>query len=941
MPFHDLVRPLAPDPLPAVLAASAYSGHLRRLSGVSERLQRLEALGPAGLAEAACAAAMEAAAAPDPALGMRQLRDAKADIHLACAAADLAGAWTLEGVTGALSRFADLATAAALALAARRVDGPAAPAAPPGLIVLAMGKLGAGELNYSSDIDLTVFYDPALLGPEAKRRAVRITQAMAQILEERTAEGYVFRVDLRLRPDPASTPAAVSVAFAEDYYQSLGQNWERAAFIKARPVAGDLAAGEAFLASLRPFRWRRHLDYAAIADIRSIKRQIVSAAGDAAFDDPVFDLKRDRGGIRDVELLAQTQQLILGGRYPELREPTTVGALAALALRGVIASSEAETLEGGYRALRAVEHRLQMLEDEQTHAIPAQPQEQARLAALCGRDGFAVLSADLASLRRRIAAIDANLFSPHESLADPMGALSFTGVEDDPATLATLRNLGFQAPEQVTETVRGWHHGRVRATRSQRARELLTELTPALLRALSETGDADAAFRSFAAFLGALPAGVQTLSLFANHPPLLRELANVFAAAPRLAAGLGQRPGALDSLLEPRAQAELADGDAGAGLLRARLLAAEDFERQLDEARRFHRDEALRIALHLLAGRIDGPEAGLAHTRLADTCIQGLFAATAEEFARRGRLPEGRMALLGLGKLGGRELAAGSDLDVMLVYEAASGQGPEAFARFTQALIAALSAPTAEGPLYAIDMQLRPSGSKGPIAVRLSSFVRYYEEEAWTWELLALTRLRLVAGDAELGATALAAAQAAFARPRDAAAQAADVLAMRAKMDAERPAKGLWDLKLSPGGLVDLEFAVQARMLAAARRWPDAVAPNTGAAIARLAALGALTPAEAETLATAWRRLTNLSQLIRVAVGEPFRPEQAPARLREALARLLAVPPATAHNPELGVSESAHAERGDVLETLQQALLEDGPRLRAVTQGIIEASAAL
>lgn len=913
---HALVRPLAAIPQAALLQAAPVSGHVRALLRDPGRLERLQAEGPAGLVEAACQAAAAAASQQLPE-AMRTLRRAKADVHFACAGADLSGGWRLEEVTGALSRFADAATQAALAVAARRFGGEAAPAAPPGLIVLAMGKLGALELNYSSDIDLTVFYDPALLGPEAKRQAVRITQVIAQVLEERTADGYVFRVDLRLRPDPASTPVAVSTLFAEDYYQSLGQNWERAAFIKARPIAGDLAAGAAFLAALRPFRWRRHLDYASIADIRSIKRQIASAAGDAGLDAPVFDLKRDQGGIRDVELLVQTQQLILGGRNPELRESSTIGALAALAMRQIISPDEAESLEIGYRALRAVEHRLQMLEDEQTHAIPEQLQDQARLAAICGRASFAELSADLARVRRSIVAIDNDVFGADASLADPIGSLSFTGVEDDPATLATLRGLGFAEPQRVTETVRGWHHGRIRATRSQRARELLTELTPALLRAFSETGDSDAAFRSFDAFFGALPAGVQTLSLFVNHPPLLQELARLFATAPRLAAGLGQRPGALDSLLEHRVQTDICADDAAEKVLRERVLAAGDFERQLDEARRFHREESLRIALHLLGGRLDGPQAGLAHTRLADACIQVLFEATVLECTRRGRPPQGRMALMGLGKLGGLELAAGSDLDVMLVYDAA-GEGPETATRFTQALIAALSAPTAEGPLYAIDMQLRPSGSKGPIAVRLSSFERYYREEAWTWELLALTRLRFVAGDPGLGAETMAAAQAALALPRDAAAQVADVLAMRARMDAERPAKGPFDLKLAPGGLVDIEFAVQARMLAAARRFPDAVRASTGAAIAQLKALGALDPEEAEALAQAWRRLTGLSQLIRIAQGESFRPEAAPVRLRLALAAL---------------------GEADSLDSLMAAFETRGPLLRQVCRGLIEASA--
>lgn len=870
-----LVRPIGATPEAALAKAAAVGGYLRRLQG-GDRLGRLLEAGPESLAGRAIEAARAAA---DPARVDVLLRQAKADLHLACAALDLAGAWSLEQVTGALSVFADAAIATALQAVSLRLEGGPPP---PGLFILAMGKLGAHELNYSSDVDLTVFYDAERLGAEAKRRAARLTQALAQLLEERTAEGYVFRVDLRLRPDPGSTPAAVSIGFAETYYQSLGQNWERAAFIKARPVAGDLQAAESFLAGLESFRWRRHLDFAAIADIRSIKRQLSGPADEEALHSGVFDVKRDRGGIRDIELFAQTHQLILGGRHPALRAPRTVAALAALAERAVISAQEAHTLAGCYRAYRALEHRLQMLEDEQTHSMPRNAEEQARLAALCGQPDFPTLAAETAELRRAVIAVDATLFSERESLADPLGRLSFTGVEDDPATLETLRRLGFAHPEAVTAAIRGWHHGRVRATRSQRARELLTELTPALLRAMADSGSPDAAFAAFAGFFTQLPAGVQTLSLFANHPTLLAVLAEAFAAAPRFAQQLGGRPAALDSLLEARALPTL-HTEGSAAHLRQRVRASRDYERKLDEARRFHRDEAFRIAMHLLLGRLDGPAAGAAFTHLADACIAALFEAAAQDCAARGQLPEGRLALLGLGKLGGGELAADSDLDLVLVYDSAEAR-PEHATRFAQALIAALSAPTAEGPLFAIDMQLRPSGGKGPIAVRLSRFARYYAEEAWTWERMALTRARCVAGEPALGAEALAAAAAALALPRDPAAQRADIAAMRARMAQERPPRGPWDLKHGPGGLVDVEFIVQALMLEAAPQAPDVVRANTGAAIGRLAALGFLSEAEAALLRQAWERLSLLSQLIRVSVGEPLRPGEASPKLRALLA---------------------------------------------------------
>lgn len=883
-----VLRPLAGDPCAALEVAGRFSGYLRRLATQNpDRLTRLADLGPRGMVDAACAEADALAEGTLEEAAIR-LRRAKADMHFACAGADLSGLWSLEEVTMALSRFADGAVRAALRAAAQKA-GLAPDANLAGLVVLAMGKLGAFELNYSSDIDLTVFYDPDAFGADARQRVVRLVQHLAKLLEERTVEGYVFRVDLRLRPDPASNPVAVALPAAEYYYQTLGQNWERAAFIKARQIAGDGERGAQFLRALRPFMWHRHLDFAAIADIRSIKRQIAAASGNAQMEAVCFDLKRDPGGIRDIELLAQTQQLILGGRQESLRESGTCAALIALSKAGAIAQDDAEALCDCYRALRGVEHRLQMLEDEQTHAIPAQQNARACLAGLCGQPDFAQLSAALGGVRREVVRRDGVVFPTSDSLADPLGSLSFTGVEDDPETLNTLRRLGFGQPELVTEAVRGWHHGRVRATRSQRARELLTEVTPALLRAFSDTGEADAAFQAFDGFFSRLPHGVQALSLFVARPWVLAGLLDACGAAPKLAAQLGARPAALDILLDWQHRADIAELAQTCTELEASVRGLDDLEAALNSVRRAHRDESLRLALLLTAGHLDAAEVGRAHACLADAAIGALLDAVQRDFARRGRAIPERVAVMGLGKLGGQELASGSDLDLMVVYDGA-GEGGDSAARLTQALITALSAPTSEGPLYAIDMQLRPSGAKGPIAVRLSSFAHYYEKEAWTWELMALTRLRFIAGDAGLARQVMAVAKAALMRPRDGGAQIGDVLAMRSRMDSERPPHSAWDLKLAPGALVDVEFAVQARLLCAVRRSGLAVSAHLGDAIAGLAQAGALTPHEAEALRARWRRLTILQQIKRVAWPGPFTPDLAPRRLLSCMAQALGDP---------------------------------------------------
>lgn len=878
-----ILRPLGTDPCTALESAALWSGHLRRLAS-NERMARLARLRPEGMLEEACRTAHAIAAGEIAHAGAR-LRCAKADVHFACAGADLSGHWSLEEVTAALSRFADCAVQAALRAVAYAA-GLANAGDQLGLVVLAMGKLGAFELNYSSDIDLTVFYDAGAFGQDGRHRVVRLVQQLARLLEERSVDGYVFRVDLRLRPDPASNPVAVTLAGAEHYYQTLGQNWERAAFIKARQVAGDFSLGAQFLRAMRPFLWRKHLDFAAIADIRSIKRQIGAAAGNAPLSDEVFDLKRDPGGIRDIELLAQTQQLILGGRHESLREPGTCAALAALARHGAIQSDEGVMLSTCYRVLRGVEHRLQMLDDEQTHAIPALAESRQALAALCGHGEFASLAGALRQIRAQVMHIDGMVFPADQSLADPLGSLSFTGVEDDPQTLITLRKLGFTQAEAVTEAVRGWHHGRVRATRSQRARELLTEITPALLRAFAETGNADAAFQAFDSFFSRLPHGVQALSLFVARPWVLEGLLHACVAAPKLAAQLSARPAALDILLDWQARTSVEDVPRICADILAKARAAEDLETALNTARRVHRDESLRLALLLISGQLDGPLSGRAHSRLADGVIAALLEAVQADFTRRGRPVPQRVCVLGLGKLGGQELAGGSDLDLILIYDE-PGESGDGATRLTQALITALSAPTSEGTLYDIDMQIRPSGAKGPIAVRLSSFVRYYQQEAWTWELMALTRLRFIAGDDSLAREVLHVAQGALARARDGAQQRREILAMRAKMDRERPPHGEWDFKLAPGGLVDVEFAVQARLLVAARQTGMMVRTHLADAIDDLRRGGFLAAGDADSLLDRWRRLTILRQIKRAAWIGHFDPARAPRPLLDRMAAAL------------------------------------------------------
>ena len=896
-PFEAAWAALAP-----VFAASPYLFSLVRHD--PERLNATLQTVPAARLEAILAGAAEAGRM-DVAAGAAALRRLKADLHLLTALADLGGVWDLDQVTSALTRFADASVGAALRLAAREAveRGKLSPppagsdAGPvPGLFVIAMGKHGAFELNYSSDIDISVFYEPAALpaapGVEAQALAIQLTQALARLLQERTADGYVFRVDLRLRPDPSATPVAAPVDAALEYYESVGQNWERAAYIKARACAGDMAVAAAFLKALEPFVWRRNLDFAAIADIHSIKRQIHVHKTDERLTAPGIDLKLGAGGIREIEFYVQTQQLILGGRDPNLRPRRTLEALGALAAAGHVSPKAAAELAEAYRTLRALEHRVQMIGDEQTHRLPEANPERARVAALYGQGDLRRFDRDVERTLRTVNQRYGELFAEDEPLSSRFGSLVFTGVEDDPETIATLERMGFSSPAQVSATIRAWHHGRISATRTERGRELFTRLAPRLLEAAQATGAPDAAFNRFVSFFAGLSSGVQVQSLFLAQPSLFELIVGVMAFAPQLAATLARNPAVLDALFDPSFFTPLEEADAHA--IEDAAAGADDFEAAMDAVRRIHREQSFRVGVQIISGTATARDAGEAFARLADASIRGLAPAALAETERLGGAFPGEVAVVALGKCGSREMTARSDLDLMTLYRpdgptaasAAKEWSAETFyARFTQRLVAALSAPTAEGGLYEVDLQLRPSGTAGPVAVSLTALEAYYQGAAETWEYLALTRARIVwSSSPAFAETAMAAIEAALRQPRDAGKTAKDVLEMRALMERERPPSSFWDLKLSPGGLVDIEFAAQhLQIVDAAAGGP--LSANTAQALAAIGEAGLGPPALLADLQGAWTLQQDLSQLLKVALGDDADPAHEPAAFRRMLAR--------------------------------------------------------
>ncbi|MFT5182084.1 MAG: glutamate-ammonia-ligase adenylyltransferase [Alphaproteobacteria bacterium] len=835
------------------------------------------------------------------------LRKAKRQVAVLTALADISGQWPLEKVTERLSRFCDRALGVALKSLLRSAHDAGAIELPDpdnadqncGLFVIGMGKLGAFELNYSSDIDLIVLYDEEAVKTAAADKLqtafVRLTRNLVRLMDERTGDGYVFRTDLRLRPDPGATPVAISTLAGETYYESLGQNWERAAMIKARIVAGDQEAGTRFLHALRPFVWRRHLDFAAIEDIHSIKRQIYAHKGGSTVAVGGHNIKLGRGGIREVEFFAQTQQLIWGGRDPSLRTTGTTDAIRALITAERVTEQAGTDMITAYRFLRTLEHRLQMVDDQQTHTLPEDDAGLQNIAAFLGYPDRESFEAELLIHLRTVENHYAELFEESPSLGGA-GVLVFTGGEDHPDTLNTLLDMGFTDTESISSTIRGWHHGRYRATSSTRAREILTELMPALLAALGRTANPDIAFRRFDELLAGLPAGVQLFSLFLVNPGILDLVAEIVGGSPRLAEILSRNPLLLDGVLDTNFR-ELPVAASMKTSLDEKLDQARDMQDVLDISRRWANDEKFRVGVQILRNQTDIDRADLAFSDIADTTIRGLLPLVLREFAlQHGHCPGDGFAVLALGKLGGRELSATSDLDLVFLYDSPESTGeppasdgakplslPHYYQRLGQRLINALTAMTGEGGLFEVDMRLRPSGNAGPISVSLETFAQYQRKSAWTWEHLALTRARVVAAKPAFATRIDRAIRESLVAERTPGDLLLAVSEMRHRHAGGHPVKSIWQIKYLRGGLVDCEFICQYLQLRHAHEHPDILDTGTVTAYNKLAGAGLLDRDKADDLIEATRLWRRLQGLLRITIEGDAVPEKFPAPLRATL----------------------------------------------------------
>jgi [glutamine synthetase] adenylyltransferase / [glutamine synthetase]-adenylyl-L-tyrosine phosphorylase len=839
---------------------------------------------------------------------MHLLRRMKSEAALLIALCDIGGVWPVMRVTAALTDLAVTSVQAGLRFLLRQEVARGRmtalnhdrPEEGSGLIVLAMGKMGAGELNYSSDIDLIVFFDPAATSLsqdiEPSPFFVRVTQALARLLQQRSGDGYVFRVDLRLRPDPASTQVAMSTDAALHYYEREGRTWERAAMIKARACAGDARAGEALISELSPFVWRKHLDFAALADVHDMKRQMQTYRGQSEISVEGHNVKVGRGGIREIEFFAQTQQLIAGGRHPDLRVRPTLHALQVLATSNWITVQACDELTDAYEFLRRVEHRLQMIADEQTHALPEDAAGVERFANFFGYESRASFAKDLLGHLNIVQGHYGKLFE-----GDPTGTVqlpqaNYAAGPEDARLLDHLATLGFKKPIAVAGMLQLWMRGNYRALRNEATKAAFIEFVPGLIDGLAHAEDPDDAVTAFDRFLGAVQRGGRLISLLRENRELVALVALILGAAPRLGDMLARQPQIMDGLIDPRFFGAMPDRKELSARLAATLKDADSYEDFLDRLRLFGQESLFLIGTRILSGTVSAQQASVAFADVAEGIVHTVHGLVRDQFATQyGRIKGQETAILAMGRLGSREMTASSDLDLILLYDFDSDNpdsdgerslhGAQYFARLTQRLISAFTTRTNYGVLYDVDMRLRPSGRAGPLASRIDSFADYQEREAWTWEHMALTRARVISASPAFRERIEDLIRSVLTRPRDAASTAGDVADMRRAIAQEKGEDDIWDLKLAAGGLVDIDFVAQYLQLVHASEKPEILSVSTLQVLDNAARLGVLPHSDAEILRSAARLYHDLTQIIRLCVTGKFNPETSGDNLLHVMAR--------------------------------------------------------
>lgn len=782
------------------------------------------------------------------------LRQSKEKAALLIAMAEISDFWDISTTTEKLSIFADLCVTKASEflfinhhkLGNIELEDINNPLENCGITIIALGKLGSNELNYSSDIDIAFFFKDQKLTYKGKKNLqifyIDFVKELIELISKRTEHGYVFRIDVRLRPDPASNPVAISLEKAENYYFTVGQNWERAAMIKARPICGDDEASEIFLGFNNQNVWRRALDFETIEDIHSIKRQIDTKTPPPSNDLYKYNIKLSRGGIREIEFFCQTQQLIWGGRKPVLRDKKTLQSLDNLLNIGEIEEQAHEDLAQAYIFYRMVEHRLQMINDEQTHNLPNTPEKFKELAIFCGFDDEIKFTEILKNHINNVSNHYAKLFETSPSLAisdnEVGGSLVFTGIENHPETIKTLTNLGFNEADKICEIVRGWHHGRYECTKKKRSRAVLTKLMPYLIQSFSKSPYPDLAFTRFDEFLGRVPEGSQIFSMLYMNPSIMNLLAEIMGGYQHLALSLVKNPTLLDYVLAPEFYNRLPDLKYLQDNIEESLSTVDkqDIENIFETIKDWANDRKFRVGIQLLREEINSNEVAYCVSNIAETVILTLQKYIQEDFENNfGEIKGGKFTALAFGKLGSKELTFNSDLDLVFIYDFPndvfssdkSNVNPSSYyIRMANKIVYALSSISRTGKLYEVDLRLRPLGESGPIATSLTSFEQYYntnrsEGSAWIWEYMALTRARPIGISEEFNEKVLNTIKGKLYHRWDDELLHNEAKYIYTKFRESNQVDGELDVKRDLGGIFDLEFMVKFLQLKYLNEFPD------------------------------------------------------------------------------------------------------------------------
>jgi glutamate-ammonia-ligase adenylyltransferase len=821
---------------------------------------------------------------------MKEIRVTKLRCALLTAIADITQNWNLDTVTSNLSRFADRAVDICVSFLItsasknQQIDLPnkASPQEGCGLVVLALGKLGSKELNYSSDIDLVIFYDEKNNNYRGRTPIsqfyVNITHELSNLLQSRTVDGYVFRTDLRLRPDPGATAVAVSISAAMHYYETVGQNWERAAMIKSRFISGDREASDKLIIFLNKYVWRKYLDFTSIEDIHSIKRQIDSKIGELPKNLYSYNIKLGHGGIREIEFFVQTQQLIWGGRETELQVSDTCKALKLLEEKKQISKKARNQMTESYRLYRHIEHRLQMVADMQTHSLPDSPEKMEEFAIFCGYENSNKLIKELTDAISKVKRHYSKLFehSPALSSTDPGfgGSLIFTGTENHPETLKTLKRMGFKSPEVISETVRGWHHGRRRGTRTKKAREILTEIMPSLLKSFSQTINPDTAFAKFDEFLSKLPAGIQLFSLCHANPQILDLIADIMGGYPYLAGSLSRTPSLLEYVLTTEFYKKIPDEKILKEALEKRLSKIDDIEDMLNTCRIWANDRQFRVGVQMIKNKISANKACAHLSAIANVVLETLYEKIEKHFAEQHNPATGYdFAAIVMGKLGSYELTFGSDIDIVFVFrknesikkkETIDLSPNEYFARLGRRYIGSINSLTNEGKLYEVDTRLRPSGSDGPLVPSLESYSHYFDESAWSWELMALTRARVLFAPCDFKKKLEKIINEKLTKKQLEEKLKRKIDDIRQRVVKKHGTNNPFYIKHALGGLMDLEYIIQFLQLLHAYKKPQILTPKTSTSIHLLEKHKILSKKEAQILEESFLLYQNVQSVLRL-----------------------------------------------------------------------------